>query len=63
VAILFLGQPDAKAGGAVPGYQIVHEAGKVRLLEPGEPESRLENNRRLKRLVDDVASRVRKEGR
>ena len=63
VAILFLGQVAPEGASAPGSYRILHQAGKVRLLNPGEPDSRLENNRRLQDFLGEVKSRVRKGGR
>ena len=60
VAVLFLAQPDERAAERAPGLRIVHERGALRLLDPGADESRLKDNRRLQRYLEEIAERVRK---
>ena len=59
VAILFLAKRDKKGAERVRGLSIVHERGKIELLRPGQDQSRLQNNKRLRRYLDDIVERVR----
>ena len=64
VAVLFLAAPPPSPQGRpqIEGLRIVAEDGKLPLLAPGEPESRLKNDRRLQRFLREVAERVTKGG-
>ena len=57
IVLLFLREPDPKA--IVPGLRIAQEDGRIRLVAPGEKETRLKNNRRLRAYLKQVAEAVK----
>jgi hypothetical protein len=57
IVLLFLREHDPKA--IVPGLHITQENGRVRLIAPGEKETRLKNNRRLRAYLKQVTSAVK----
>ena len=57
IVLLFLREADPKA--IVPGLRIAQEDGRVRLIAPGEKETRLRNNRRLRAYLKQVAEAVK----
>jgi hypothetical protein len=63
VAVLFLnGPPRSDASRALHTFQINGEDGKIPLLAPGQSKTRLQNNKRLVRFLDELKAAIAKEG-
>jgi hypothetical protein len=59
IAVIFLVEPRTGAAWHIRGWRIINEWGKIAILRPGEPESRLENNPHLKLRLEDIKNRVK----
>ena len=62
VVVLFLYRPEDGVSQEFRNFRILGEEGKILLLRPGQPKTRLENNERLGRFLNNLAALVR-EGR
>lgn len=62
VAVLFLKRSHDEASRALQASRIVGEEGKLPLLDPGQSKTRLENNKRLIRFLDDLKAIVAQGG-
>ena len=58
IVVLFLAEPTGKTNIYMGGMRIVSEWGKITLLQPGESDSRFDNNRRLKQFLEEIRKRV-----
>lgn len=61
ISVMFLRQFNQKSGAVAP-LSIVSEKGSIPLVQPWERESRLTNNRRLIRQLEDISLRVKNAG-
>lgn len=62
ISVLFLKQFKRKSDSSPPALSIVSEHGNITLIQPWQRESRLTNNRRLIRQLEDISIRVQTAG-
>jgi hypothetical protein len=63
ISVLFLAKPRKGILEELGAFHVAASGARIPLLAPGERESRLENNRRLRRGLEEVTRRVREESK
>ena len=58
IVVLFLAETRGETYRYLGGMRIVSEWGKITLLQPGQSDSRFENNHRLMQFLEEIRKRV-----